>query len=74
MGYIKAVDVLPPEVVKQIQEYINGAVIYIPKKKGTREAWEKGLLQKQSWQSEILKYTRNFCKGFLFLCWLINTF
>ena len=41
MGYINAIDVLPPEMVKQIQEYINGDVIYIPKKKGTREAWGK---------------------------------
>ena len=39
MGYVKAVDVLPLEVVEQIQEYISGEVIYIPKKKGTKEAW-----------------------------------
>ena len=39
MGYIKAVEVLPPEMVKLLQEYVDGEVVYIPKKKGTRQAW-----------------------------------
>lgn len=33
MKYIKAQDVLPEEIVKIIQEYIDGEYLYIPRKK-----------------------------------------
>ena len=39
MKYVKAQDILPDEVVKIIQEYIDGAFIYIPRKDGVRKAW-----------------------------------
>lgn len=32
MGYIKAKDVLPLEVIEQVQQYISGEVLYIPRK------------------------------------------
>ena len=38
MGYVSAGDVLPPEIVEQIQQYISGEVIYIPKKEA-KAAW-----------------------------------
>lgn len=30
MGYTKAIDVLPLEIIEQIQKYISGTVLYIP--------------------------------------------
>lgn len=39
MSYINANDVLPPELVAAIQQYINGKLIYIPKKMAERQAW-----------------------------------
>ena len=39
MSYIKAEEILPEELIRQIQEYIDGAYIYIPRKPGTRHAW-----------------------------------
>ena len=36
MGYKKANDVLPEELVAQIQKYVNGESIYIPRKKNER--------------------------------------
>ena len=39
MSYIKAEDILPEALIRQIQEYIDGAYIYIPRKPGTRHAW-----------------------------------
>ncbi len=32
MDYIRAADILPQELIKQLQEYIDGAMLYIPKK------------------------------------------
>ena len=39
MSYIKAETILPEELIRQIQEYANGAYIYIPRKPGTRHSW-----------------------------------
>lgn len=38
MGYKKAGDILPAELIEMIQEYADGDTIYIPKKK-TRAVW-----------------------------------
>lgn len=39
MSYIKAENVLPEELIRQIQEYTDGAYLYIPRKPGTRHTW-----------------------------------
>ena len=39
MSYIKAEDILPEELLRKIQEYIDGVYIYIPRKPGTRHSW-----------------------------------
>ncbi len=39
MSYIKAEEILPDELIRQIQEYVDGVYIYIPRKPGTRHSW-----------------------------------
>ena len=39
MSYIKAEEILPEELIRQIQKYADGVYIYIPRKPGTRHAW-----------------------------------
>ena len=39
VSYIKAEEVLPEELIRQIQEYVDGVYIYIPRKPGTRHPW-----------------------------------
>jgi len=39
MGYRNAEEVLPVELVEQIQEYVEGQSLYIPKKGEGKEAW-----------------------------------
>lgn len=39
MGYVNAFKILPQELVEQIQEYIEGQTIYIPKRKSKRCRW-----------------------------------
>ena len=39
MSYIKAEEILPEELIRQIQEYADSVYIYIPRKPGTRHAW-----------------------------------
>ena len=39
MSYIKAEEILPEELICQIQKYVDGVYIYIPRKPGTRHPW-----------------------------------
>ena len=39
MGYVRAEDVLPPDVLAIDQEYIDGEMLYIPKRNTKRNNW-----------------------------------
>jgi Mor family transcriptional regulator len=39
MGYKKASEVLPKELVQLIQKYFDGDYLYIPRKRGNELAW-----------------------------------
>ncbi|REE69542.1 hypothetical protein A8990_1337 [Paenibacillus taihuensis] len=38
MKYVNAA-ILPDELLKEVQKYIHGAMVYIPKPEGEREGW-----------------------------------
>ncbi|WFR57712.1 CD3324 family protein [Anaerocolumna sp. AGMB13025] len=39
MKYIKAQDILPDELIKILQEYVDGDYLYIPRKDGEKRTW-----------------------------------
>jgi len=39
MGYIKAEEILPIEIIELIQQYVDGESIYIPRESSHRQAW-----------------------------------
>lgn len=39
MGYFKANDVLPNDIIEEVQKYIDGELLYIPRKESTRKKW-----------------------------------
>ncbi|MDI9242117.1 CD3324 family protein [Fusibacillus kribbianus] len=39
MGYIKATDVLPDELLLEIQKYVDGQLIYIPRCSKKKKKW-----------------------------------
>lgn len=39
MKYIKGNNVLPEEIIKAIQEYVDGEFVYIPRKNNNQKAW-----------------------------------
>lgn len=39
MSYVKAVDVLPNEILELIQKYVDGEYIYIPRKEDNKKSW-----------------------------------
>lgn len=42
MGYKKAAEILPAEVIELIQQYVDGVNIYIPRKEEHRQVWGTG--------------------------------
>ena len=39
MRYVNAQDILPKDILALMQEYVDGAYIYIPRKDGNRKSW-----------------------------------
>ena len=39
MSYKNSIDLLPKELIEQVQKYIDGKVIYIPKKQENKKHW-----------------------------------
>ena len=42
MGYRKAEEILPVEIIELIQQYVDGQNIYIPRKSENRLEWGSG--------------------------------
>lgn len=47
MGYIRAEDILPKEVLLLVQQYVDGQMIYIPRKSGYHKPWGAGTQTKK---------------------------
>lgn len=39
MGYMKAEEILPMEIIELIQQYVDGETIYIPRRAENRQEW-----------------------------------
>lgn len=50
MGYKRAEEILPVEVIELIQQYVDGASIYIPRKQENRQEW--GIKTGYRWELE----------------------
>lgn len=63
MGYVKAGDVLPPEMIEQIQQYVEGKVLYIPKRAEEKAAWGKGTSTKAELAERNARIYAEFLDG-----------
>ncbi|MBD5459345.1 MAG: hypothetical protein HDR26_00150 [Lachnospiraceae bacterium] len=61
MGYIRAEEILPIEVIELIQQYVDGESIYIPRKAANRQAWGAGTQIRQ----ELLTRNRQIYMDYL---------
>ena len=61
MGYIRAEEILPIEVIELIQQYVDGENIYIPRKSSHRQAWGAGTQIKQ----ELLERNQQIYEDYL---------
>ena len=61
MGYMRAEEILPVEIIELIQRYVDGESIYIPRKPSHRKAWGAGTKIKQ----ELLDRDRQIYEDYL---------
>lgn len=63
MGYQNPIDLLPKELLEQLQEYVEGQIIYIPKKKENRKLWGENTDTKQVLSSRNRQIYVDFQNG-----------
>lgn len=64
MSYIRAEEVLPEDLLRQVQRYVDGAYIYVPRKPGTRRLWGQGTAYKKELEHRNRMICKDRTKGF----------
>ena len=64
MGYKRAEEVLPLELLEQIQEYVAGESIYIPRRKNERRHWGEQTETRKELTERNLKIKKDYSSGF----------
>lgn len=63
MSYIKAEQVLPDEIVKIIQQYVDGTSVYIPRKDRKRQDWGNNTGIREELGERNKKIYKEYCEG-----------
>ncbi|ANY75768.1 MULTISPECIES: CD3324 family protein [Paenibacillus] len=64
MGHYKnGREVLPPELLQQIQQYIDGELLYIPKQSEQRAGWGELSGSRERIERRNKEMYRAYCKG-----------
>ncbi|MGL9748918.1 CD3324 family protein [Enterococcus sp. DIV0170] len=63
MAYQNAFELLPEEIVKEIQKYVNGTILYIPKKPQGRLPWGSKTASKEMLQQRNQQIYQEYLMG-----------
>lgn len=63
MGYKRAEDILPSEIIAQIQDYVDGEYLYIPRKEENRKAWGEGTNTRRELKERDCRILQDFLDG-----------
>ncbi|RIW38348.1 hypothetical protein D3H55_02055 [Bacillus salacetis] len=63
MGYKKASEILPIELVALIQNYVDGDYVYIPRKKGNELSWGEKNGTRQALKERDFAIYDSYLKG-----------
>jgi len=63
MSYQNAIDLLPKEVIEQVQQYADGQTIYIPRKESNKKRWGENTDTKQLIASRNQRIYLDFRNG-----------
>ena len=64
MGYRKAEEILPMEIIELIQRYVDGENIYIPRKENQRKEWGNKTLIRQELENRNIQIFTDFQNGY----------
>lgn len=63
MGYRKAEEILPAEIIQIIQQYVDGESIYIPRKEENKQEWgTRTRIRQELYERNLLIY-EDFISG-----------
>ena len=63
MSYMRANEVLPAEVLAVVQQYVEGEMLYIPKRSDSKRAWGAGTETKKTLELRNARMYDMYCKG-----------
>ncbi len=63
MGYIKAEDILPEDVLKLVQRYVDGQMLYIPRRPGQHKSWGAGTQTREALKNRNRKIYTEYMSG-----------
>ena len=63
MRYMRAADVLPPDLLEQVQAYIDGEYLYIPRRETERKPWGAANGRKAETLARNLEIYRRYRSG-----------
>ena len=63
MGYRKAEEILPMEIIELIQKYVDGENIYIPRKENQRKEWGNRTRIRKELNDRNLQISTDFQNG-----------
>lgn len=63
MNYKNGKDVLPPDLLAEIQEYLNGELLYIPKKENSRASWGQRTGLREQVLNRNLRIAQSYREG-----------
>jgi len=63
MSYKRANNILPNDLLEQVQEYIDGEFIYIPRKSGNKKEWGAKTAARQELQQRNRRIYEDYLAG-----------
>jgi Mor transcription activator family. len=63
MSYRTATNLLPEELLEQVQKYVDGETIYIPRLPEKKQKWGDKTTSKQEIEFRNEQIYRDFCRG-----------
>jgi Mor family transcriptional regulator len=63
MSYKRAIHILPNDLLEQVQEYIDGEFIYIPRKSGNKKEWGSKTSTRQELQQRNKRIYEDYLAG-----------
>lgn len=63
MKHIKAHSIFPEDLLKEIQKYIQGEMVYIPKAEGAHKKWGEKSGYKETLSRRNDEIRQKFCNG-----------